>query len=61
MISAGKNHSLVNESPKLKSIILSLNTTDNVFAAEALRYHTLDTEIRTLELDSAPIDDESMF
>lgn len=57
----GESHSLIHELPKFKNIILSLNTTDKVFAAEAARYHTLDTEIRRLELDSAPIDDQSMF
>ncbi len=56
----GENHSLVNEFPKFIETINNLNACDSAFASNVKRYDDLDTEIRHLELDNAPIDDESM-
>ena len=56
----GEDHSLVNEFPSLKTLIGQLNVSNQDFAQQAAKYHELDTEIRRLELDNAPIDDEAM-
>ncbi len=56
----GENHSLVNEFPAYKQTIAQLIQVNKNFAANAERYHLLDTEIRQLELNNAPIDDESL-
>lgn len=56
----GEDHSLVNEFPTYKAKIVDLNKSDSLFAANAKRYHTLDSQIRTLELNNAPIDDEAL-
>jgi uncharacterized protein YdcH (DUF465 family) len=56
----GENHSLVNEFPGYKDIISRLVKSDKVFAKEAQRYNALDQEIRELELDGTPIDDDAM-
>lgn len=56
----GEDHSLVNEFPNLIDKITALNRTEESFATDAKRYHLLDTEIRKLELNSAPIDDEAL-
>ncbi|MEM9102224.1 MAG: DUF465 domain-containing protein [Pseudomonadota bacterium] len=56
----GEDHSLVHEFPEYKEHIAKLNASDPEFAKEALRYHQLDKEIRELELNSAPIGDDSM-
>lgn len=56
----GENHSLLNEFPSDKETIEQLTQSDPKFAEKAKKYHTLDTEIRKLELNSAPIDDEAM-
>tara|TARA_B110000014_G_scaffold263813_1_gene261895 strand:+ start:2638 stop:2874 length:237 start_codon:yes stop_codon:yes gene_type:complete len=56
----GEDHSLLNEFPEYKDKIDRLNKKDNAFASDAKRYHDLDTEIRKLELDNAPIDDSSL-
>ncbi len=56
----GENHSLVNEFPNFIKTINNLNACDSAFASNVKRYDDLDTEIRHLELDNAPIDDESM-
>ncbi|MUH71267.1 YdcH family protein [Psychrosphaera haliotis] len=55
----GEDHSLVNEFPDHKDKIIELNNADADFAAGAKRYHSLDSEIRNLELKNAPIDDET--
>lgn len=54
----GEDHSLVNDFPALKDKIAELNKIDEVFAKDAQQYHKLDKEIRELELDNAPIDDD---
>lgn len=56
----GENHSLVLEFPDKKEKILELNKTDPSFAKNAKHYHSLDTEIRKLELKNAPIVDEAL-
>ena len=55
----GEDHSLVNEFPAHKDKIVALTQSDTAFAAQAKRYHLLDSEIRKLELNNAPIDDEA--
>ena len=55
----GENHSLTNDFPEHKDKIEALNKTDKAFASSAARYHLLDSEIRKLELNNAPIDDEA--
>jgi len=56
----GEDHSLMNEFPKYSDRILTLNKQNPLFAKNADRYHLLDTEIRKLELNNAPIDDEAL-
>ena len=56
----GEDHSLVHEFPEYKDIIAKLAKSDEVFAKETERYNDLDKEIRGLELDDAPIDDDAM-
>lgn len=56
----GEDHSLVNEFPSYKDKIAELNNSNVQFSGDAARYHSLDTEIRKLELNSAPIDDETL-
>jgi len=56
----GEDHSLINEFPSLKDKIVELNQTDSAFSVSAERYHVLDSEIRKLELNNAPIDDEAL-
>lgn len=56
----GEDHSLINEFPAYKEKIVALNSTDKLFSSNAERYHGLDTEIRELELDNAPIGDDAL-
>jgi uncharacterized protein YdcH (DUF465 family) len=56
----GEDHSLVNEFPTYKNKIAELNAMDESFASDAKRYHQLDSEIRKLELNNAPIDDQAL-
>lgn len=56
----GEDHSLVKEFPTKQAKIAELNETDQAFAAKAKRYHLLDEEIRNLELENAPIDDDAL-
>jgi len=56
----GENHSLINEFPEHQEIIARLLISDEVFAKDTRHYNALDKEIRTLELNGAPIDDEAM-
>ena len=56
----GENHSLINEFPKYQDIISRLMKIDEVFAKDTKRYNDLDREIRELELNGTPIDDEAM-
>jgi len=56
----GENHSLVNEFPEHQDAIARLTESDEVFAKDAKRYNDLDKEIRELELNGTPIDDDAM-
>lgn len=56
----GEDHSLANEFPEHLDTIAKLAQSDAAFANDARRYHALDKEIRQLELNGAPIDDDAM-
>lgn len=56
----GEDHSLINEFPTYKEKILALNSSNAQFASDAKHYHMLDSEIRKLEINNAPIDDEAL-
>ncbi|MGD8641151.1 MAG: YdcH family protein [Gammaproteobacteria bacterium] len=56
----GENHSLVHEFPEHQDVIARLVESDAVFAKDAKRYNDLDKEIRELELNRTPIDDDAM-
>ncbi|UPW17614.1 YdcH family protein [Agarivorans sp. TSD2052] len=56
----GEDHSLAKEFPDLLDTITSLVKRDEAFAKDTKRYNALDKEIRVLELNGAPIDDEAM-
>ena len=56
----GEDHSLVHDFPEYKITIKKLINENPNFAQEAQRYHSLDEEIRRLELDNAPIGDDTM-
>ena len=56
----GENHSLVNDFPDYQDLILKLTESDEGFATDNKKYSELDKEIRTLELNDAPIDDSAM-
>lgn len=56
----GENHSLVNEYPEYQDIISKPTERDEVFAKDTKHYNALDKEIRKLESNGAPIDDEAM-
>tara|TARA_R110000823_G_scaffold75794_18_gene173393 strand:- start:2883 stop:3125 length:243 start_codon:yes stop_codon:yes gene_type:complete len=57
----GEDHSLTQDFPEHLSTIKKLNSNDPEFADKAKKYNALDKEIRTLELQDAPIDDEEML
>lgn len=56
----GENHSLLNEFPEFKELILSLAKEDDTFKSKMKTYDEIDKEIRVLELNGAPINDEEM-
>ncbi|QYJ86959.1 YdcH family protein [Shewanella mesophila] len=56
----GEDHSLINEFPEHQAAIVALSKADPTFADSAKQYNALDKEIRELELNGAPIDDEAM-
>lgn len=56
----GENHSLQSDFPEYKALIAELVANDSTFASEALKYNTLDEEIRNLELKGAPASDETL-
>jgi len=56
----GEDHSLANEFPQYMSSIVRLVASDTSFAKDTEQYNALDTEIRKLELQGAPISDEDM-
>jgi uncharacterized protein YdcH (DUF465 family) len=56
----GEDHSLANEFPDYLDTIKGLVSNDAEFAKETKRYNALDKEIRVLELQGGPIEDEAM-
>ncbi|ASM51050.1 hypothetical protein PESP_a3199 [Pseudoalteromonas espejiana DSM 9414] len=56
----GENHSVANEFPQYTDTLISLIKSDTEFAQQVEKYNALDTQIRELELENAPIDDEAM-
>lgn len=56
----GEVHSLENDFPHHKNTISKLIEADSDFASDNKRYNEIDKEIRVLELNNAPIDDEAM-
>ncbi len=56
----GEIHAIINEFPEFKEGITALTQQDEAFAKDNKIYNELDTEIRKLELNGAPIDDETM-
>ena len=56
----GEDHSLASDFPELKDTINNLIKSDPSFAAENKQYTALDKEIRKLEMNNAPIDDDEM-
>lgn len=56
----GESHSLLNDFGEHAEIIQLLIEKDEAFRIAAEKYNKLDVEIRELELNSAPIDDQAM-
>jgi uncharacterized protein YdcH (DUF465 family) len=56
----GENHSLVIDFPKFKDLIAQLMENDDSFAKAAKEYHSLDAEIRDIEINGTFVSDESM-
>lgn len=56
----GEDHSLINEFPEHQATIVELSKVDPTFAEATKQYNALDKEIRELELNGAPIDDDAM-
>lgn len=56
----GEDHSLLKEFPEMAETINQKLKSDEAFASDTKKYNALDKEIRVLELNGAPIDDESM-
>ena len=57
----GEDHSLAHEFPAYRDTIARLIENDPDFAKDAKQYHSLDREIRELELNGAPISDDEML
>lgn len=56
----GENHSLLNDFPEFADVIASLTESDSTFVEDNKRYTAIDKEIRVLELNGGPIEDEAM-
>jgi len=56
----GEDHSLLVDFADHRETILGLSSKDKAFLDEAHRYDALDKEIRELELNNSPLDDEEM-
>ncbi|MBE0376830.1 MULTISPECIES: YdcH family protein [Pseudoalteromonas] len=56
----GEDHSLTKEFPEHLNTITALSKESSEFAARAKQYNAIDKEVRVLELQDAPIDDQSM-
>ena len=55
-----ENHALIFDFPEFKQDIVHLNHKDPAFEEQSKQYHLLDYEIRQLEIDGSPTDDEHM-
>lgn len=55
-----ENHALIFDFPEFKQDIVYLNYKDDTFKNLSKQYHLLDYEIRQLEIDGSPTDDEHM-
>ncbi|WP_371189314.1 YdcH family protein [Thalassotalea maritima] len=56
----GEKHSLLDDFPEFSEVIKKLMADSPQFSEKNKRYNELDKEIRVLELNNAPIDDEAM-
>ncbi|MDN3379334.1 MULTISPECIES: YdcH family protein [unclassified Pseudoalteromonas] len=56
----GEDHSLTKEFPEYLNTITALSKESSEFAIKAKQYDAIDKEVRVLELQDAPIDDQSM-
>lgn len=56
----GEIHSLINDFPEMKEVVVNLAKTDEKFAKLNDRYNSLDEKIRQLEMQDAPIADDAM-
>ncbi len=54
----GENHSLTHDFPEFTDLIHQLTKSNEHFAHRSRRYHELDKQIRTLELNDVPTSDE---
>ncbi|BAJ00620.1 YdcH family protein [Shewanella violacea] len=55
-----ENHALIFDFPEYKQDIVYLNYKDETFTTLSKQYHLLDYDIRQLEIDGSPTDDEHM-
>jgi len=55
-----ENHALIFDFPEFKQDIVYLNYKDDTFKKLSKQYHLLDYDIRQLEIDGSPTDDEHM-
>jgi len=55
-----ENHALIFDFPEFKQDIVYLNYKDDTFKNLSKQYHLLDYDIRQLEIDGSPTDDEHM-
>ncbi|MGB5446793.1 MAG: YdcH family protein [Psychromonas sp.] len=55
-----ENHALILDFPELKNDIVQLTHKDPLFKQNSQQYHTLDYEIRQLEISGSPTDDGHM-
>lgn len=56
----GEDHSIVIDFPELKETLTRLNQSDTTFFEDNKRYNALDKEIRELELQDSPVQDDAM-
>lgn len=56
----GEDHSLMHDFPEHSDTISKLIENDSDFKRDMKAYNALDKEIRTLELNGNPIDDDEM-
>ena len=55
-----ENHALIFDFPEFKKEIVALTHKDQAFKELSKQYHLLDYDIRQLEIDGSPIDDDRM-